>query len=137
MAPLPKGFSLQALPISAAIAEGRTKDAERLTYDILNAGNADKVVQKIAADMIRRHKRPRGRKKSLPQFWLQIGEQFSWLRSDGVKYEDALRQVADEFGYSETHVRKAIKEYDDAREASEDATRELYEEWEARDGRRK
>jgi hypothetical protein len=109
MAPMPKGFSVQASPIKAALSEGRTEDAKTLLVDILRAGKADYVVQGLAADMLRPPKRARGRKPALPRHWLDIGEEFHWLRDDGVRYEDALRQLAEKFGYSETHVRKAVR----------------------------
>lgn len=121
---LPPGFSLQAIPIRAALSEGRTADAETLVAEILRAGSADRVVQQIAAEMIKPPKRARGRRKALPQHWLEIGEQFEWLRADGVKYEDALAQLATKFGYSETHVRTAVATYAEARAASDEASRE-------------
>lgn len=129
MAPLPRNFSFQAGPIQSALSEGRTDDAKRLTFEILMAGNADHVVQKIAAEMILPPKRPRGRKKALTRHWYEIGEDFNHLRGTGIKYEVALQQVADKYGFSESHVRKAVREYDEAREAHDEATREAYEEW--------
>lgn len=127
MAKLPEGFSSQAIPIEAALAEGRTEDAKTLIVDLLLAGNADRVVQKLAAKMIKPPKRNRGRQKALTRHWLDIGEQFHWLRDDGMKYEEALQQLARQFGYSESHVRKAIVEYDEAKAASDEASREYYE----------
>jgi hypothetical protein len=124
MAPLPKGFSLQASPIQAALSEGRTEDAKTLVVAILRTGKADYVVQGLAADLLKPPKSPRGRKKALPRHWLEIGEQFGWLRNDGVPYEEALRQVAKKFGYSETHVRTAIRTYQEAKEAHDEASRE-------------
>ncbi|OWK25101.1 hypothetical protein AJ87_14565 [Rhizobium yanglingense] len=115
MAKLPDGFSLQAIPIKSALAEGRTEDAKTAIVKILLAGKADKVVQRLAAEMIKPPKRKRGRKSALTRHWLEIGEQFRWLRDDGVKYEEALRVLSERFGYSETHVRKAISEFDEAR----------------------
>ncbi|MGO7185942.1 hypothetical protein ACCT14_32025 [Rhizobium brockwellii] len=115
MAKLPDGFSLQALPIESALAEGRTEDAKTAIVAILLTGKADKVVQRIAAEMIKPPKRKRGRKPALARHWLEIGEEFRLLRDDGVKYDDALRLLSAKFGYSETHVRKAVAEYDEAR----------------------
>lgn len=124
MAPLPKGFSLQALPIEAALSEGRTEDAKTLVVEILRSGKADPIVQGLAADLLKPAKRPRGRKRALPRYWLDIGEQFGWLRNNGVPYDEALRQVATKFGYSETHVRTAIRTYQEAKEAHDEASRE-------------
>ncbi|NGN44343.1 hypothetical protein G6N74_25045 [Mesorhizobium sp. CGMCC 1.15528] len=124
MAPLPKNFSSKALPIEAALSEGRTNDARTLIVDSLLTGEADGVVQRLAAEMLKPPKRKRGRQKALTQYWLEIGEQFHRLRREGTKYEDALCKVADKFGYSETHVRKAIAEYEDAKEAHDEASRE-------------
>ncbi|QKD04274.1 hypothetical protein [Mesorhizobium loti] len=124
MAPLPKGFSLQVLPIEAALSEGRTEDAKTLMVDVLRSGKADAVVQRLAADMLKPPKRPRGRKKALPRYWLEIGEQFGWLRDDGVLYEEALRKLAKKFGCSETHVRKAVTTFQEAKEAHDMENRE-------------
>ncbi|MXN45904.1 hypothetical protein GR138_11935 [Shinella kummerowiae] len=124
MAKLPDGFSLQALPIEIAMAEGRTEDAKTAIVAVLLAGNADKVVQRIAAEMIKPPKRARGRAKSLTRHWLDIGEQFHWLRNDSVKYEDAMVILSQRFGYSESHIRKAIAEFDAAKAASDEASRE-------------
>ncbi len=121
MAKLPDGFSLQAVPIKSALAEGRTEDAKTLVVDLLRAGKADKVVQELAAAMIKPPKRKRGRQRANTRHWLDIGEQFHWLRDDGVPYEDALRQLSERFGYSESHVRNAIAEYDAVKEAHDEA----------------
>ena len=119
MAKLPSSFSLQAIPVRAALSEGRTADAVTLLVDILRAGNADAVFQRIAADLLRPSKQKRGRKKSLPRHWHEIGEQFHWMRDDGVRYEDALRRLADRFGYSETHIRTAVATYDTAKDEND------------------
>lgn len=125
MAPLPKGFSIKAVPIQAALSEGRTKDAERLTVELLRTGKADAAVQRIAADMISPpKKRGRGRPKALPAHWHEIGEEFSWLRDDGVLYETAVERLSTKFGYSETHVRSAVRIFDAAKDAHREATAE-------------
>jgi hypothetical protein len=116
MAKLPDGFSMRAVPIRAALSEGRTEDARTAIVELLRAGKADKVVQRLAADLLKPTKRGRGRRKSLPRHWYEIGEEFGLLRDDGVKCEDARQQVARKFGYSETHVRKAIATYENAKD---------------------
>ncbi|MDR9760554.1 hypothetical protein RJJ37_13040 [Rhizobium redzepovicii] len=115
MAKLPDGFSVQAIPINAALAEGRTEDAKTAIVELLRTGNADRVVQRLAAEMIRPPKRARGRRQALTRHWIEIGEQFHLLRDEGAKYEDVLRLLSEKFGYSETHVRKAVSEYDEVR----------------------
>ena len=124
MAPLPKGFSLQASPIQAALSEGRTEDAKTLVVAILRSGKADYVVQALAADLLKPPKRPRGRKKALTRHWYEIGEQFHRLRDDGVKYEDAMHQLSEKFVFSESHIRKAVAEFDRAKEAHDMENRE-------------
>jgi hypothetical protein len=119
MAKLPDGFSLQVLPIESALAEGRTEDAKTAIVEILLTGKADKVVQRLAAEMIKPPMRKRGRKPALARHWLDIGEQFYSMRTDGVKYEKALLILSKKFGYSETHIRKAIAEYNEARSAAD------------------
>lgn len=129
MARLPPGFSIQAGPIQAALSEGRTPDAKRLICEILLAGKADAVVQKLAAEMILPPSRPRGRKKALTRHWYEIGEEFHHLRGNGVKYDETHLQIAQKYKCSVSHVRKAVREYDEAREAADEATRESYKEW--------
>ncbi|CAN7701059.1 hypothetical protein [Mesorhizobium sp. LjNodule214] len=124
MAPFPKVFSLQASAIKSALSEGRTKDARDLIVDILRSGKADTVVQGLAADLLKPAKRARGRKASLTRHWFEIGEQFHRLRDDGVRYEDAMHQLAEKFGYSETHIRKAVSGFDSAKEAHDAEHRE-------------
>lgn len=123
MARLPPGYSLQASPIESALAEGRTEDARRMVVDLLKAGTADPVVQAIAADLIRPPKRPRGRRKTLPQHWFDIGQDFHHLRGTGRGYEETLAELAAKYGFSESHIRNAVSEYDAAKQAHDDAAR--------------
>ncbi|MBN9055919.1 MAG: hypothetical protein BGO06_15590 [Shinella sp. 65-6] len=123
MARLPDSFSLQALPIEAALSEDRTEDAKTAICALLNAGTADAVVQKIAASLIRSPRRKRGRQKALAKHWFEIGEEFHAMRSAGMLYDDALLRLSATFGYAETTIRKAIKEYDAAKAASDEASR--------------
>lgn len=124
MAKLPEGYSLQASPIETALSEGRTEDAKTLIYEVLMSGRADEVVQRLAAAMIKPATKSRGRQKALPHHWFDIGTEFHSLRSSSVNYEDALRFVADRFGYSETHCRKAIREFEEAKAEHDKANRE-------------
>lgn len=124
MAKLPPGYSLQASPIQSALSEGRTEDAKRLIVEILRAGNADRITQAIAADIIKGARRKRGRQKALPKFWYEIAEDFRHLRGDGRSYEDTLADLSKKYGFSETHIRNAIAEYEAAKEAHDEATRE-------------
>jgi hypothetical protein len=115
MAKLPDGFSLQAIPIQSALAEGRKEDAKTEIVRLLLTGKADKIVQLLAAEMIRPPKKKRGRPQALKRHWLEIGEQFQELRDNGVKYEEALHLVSKKFGYSKTHIRDAVTLYDEAK----------------------
>lgn len=124
MAKLPDGYSLQASPIQAAIAEGRTDDAKTLIVAILLSGKADKVTQAIAASMIKPPKRSRGRQAAQTQHWFDIGQDFHWLRSAGTRYENVLSELSRKYGYSETHIRKAVAEYDSAKDAADEASRD-------------
>lgn len=123
MAKLPDTFSLQAIPIHTAISEGRTEDAKTLIVAILSEGRADKVVQRIAASMIKGPKAKRGRKTSLPRHWLDIGPDFHSMRENGERYDDVLRELAKRYGYSETHIRKAVALYNQAIEDAAEASR--------------
>ncbi|MEW9614915.1 hypothetical protein AB3G45_13905 [Shinella sp. S4-D37] len=124
MARLPDGFSLQALPIEAALSEGRTEDAKTAIVALLKAGTADKVVQRLAAEMIKPPKRKRGRQKAHTRYWFDIGEEFHSLRGRGEKYEDVLLLLSKKFCHSESHIRKAVAEYNEAKAAADEASRE-------------
>lgn len=123
MPKLPPSYSLQASPIRSALAEGRTEDAKRMVVELLIAGRADRIVQSIAANMIKPPKRPRGRRKTLPQYWFDIGQDFHHLRDDGRGYEDTLAELSAKFGFSETHIRNAVVEYDAAMASHNEDTR--------------
>lgn len=123
MAKLPFLVSIQAIPIEAALSEGRTEDAKTMVVERLLAGNADQSVQRIAAELIKPKTSGRGRRKARTRYWLDIGEMYNELRDQQLKREEALAQVADRFGVSETHVRTAVKEYDAAKEAHDEASR--------------
>lgn len=127
MARLPPDFSMQAVPIEAAIDEGRKEDAKYLVCEILLTGKADKVVQRLAAEMIRPPKRGKGRPKSLPQHWLDIGSAYDDLRSRGMKYEDAMSELERRYGFADATLRKAIAFYNDAKAAHNEATAEYYD----------
>ncbi|CDZ60299.1 Hypothetical protein NGAL_HAMBI2605_09390 [Neorhizobium galegae bv. orientalis] len=122
MAKFPPGFSLQASPIKSALSEGRVHDARRMVVDLLKTGKADEVVQAIAADLLAPPKRSRGRRKTMPAYWFEIAEEFYHLRWAGRRYEDALALVADKYGYSESHCRNAIAQYDEAKAAADEAS---------------
>ena len=124
MAKLPPGFSLQAIRIQSALSEGRTADARKLVLDLLRAGTADRVVQGIAANMLKPPKRGRGRQKTMPQHWFDIGQDFHDLRSRGQLYETVLATLAAKYGFSETHVRNAVRIFDEAKDAHDEATRD-------------
>ncbi len=46
------------------------------------------------------------------------------MRGRGVKYEDALRKLSEDFGRSETNIRTAIAYYDESKAAHDEATAE-------------
>lgn len=87
-----------------------------MVVDLLRAGKADKVVQSIAAEMIKPPKRPPGRPKTLPAFWIEIGEDFYRMREAGVRYDTVLSELVAKYGFSETHIRNALAVYDDVDE---------------------
>jgi hypothetical protein len=119
MAEIPEGYSYWGSQITSALSEGRDSDAEDLIVKILRAGNADEVVQGLAADMIARPPRKRGRRRTLPKQWLDIASEYHHQRSNRLTYEAAMQVVTDEFKCSETHVRNCVREYDEAKAAND------------------
>ncbi|MGO7271036.1 hypothetical protein G7039_01410 [Rhizobium leguminosarum] len=94
-----------------------------MVVELLRAGKADRIVQGIAADLIRPPKRGRGRQKTFPQHWFDIGQDFHSLREGGKGYEETLADLATKFGFSESHIRNAVAEYDEAKAAHDEAAR--------------
>jgi hypothetical protein len=113
MAKLPPSFSLQAVHIRSALNQGRTEDARRMVIELLQAGKADRIVQGIAANLLKPPKRQAGRPKALPAFWIEIGEDFYRMREAGVRYDTVLSELGAKYGFSESHIRNAIATYDD------------------------
>jgi len=124
MARIPGGFSSQAFAIESAIHEGRDGDARNLLFKALSAGNADEQTQTLAARYFAPQTRRRGRPKSAPAHWFDIGVEFHSMRGCGVKYEDALGELSEKFGRSETNIRTAVAYYDEAKAAHDEATAE-------------
>lgn len=122
MAPLSKPFSVAAQPIAAAIGDGRAEDAMHALVRLLKAGNADKVVQALAAKWIETiglrpgdAKALRGGRKELPKEWLDIAEMVTSLQEDGETYRAAIENTARHFGYSERHIEKCVAMWNGAK----------------------
>ncbi|RDL51821.1 hypothetical protein BLJAPNOD_02963 [Ensifer sp. M14] len=127
MAKLPEGFSLQAMPIEAALAEGRDEDAKQVIFEILSSGTADRVTQRLAAEMLKPPKRKRGRRKELPKHWYLIATRYLDLQSQGVKYDDLIETLEKEFRFSERHILNALAEYRSAKAAHDEATQAYHD----------
>ncbi|MNV68536.1 hypothetical protein D3C71_1613970 [compost metagenome] len=127
MAKLPEGFSLQAMPIEAALAEGRDEDAKQAIFEILSSGTADRVTQRLAAEMLKPPKRKRGRRKELPKHWYLIATRYLHLQSQGVKYDDLIETLEKEFRFSERHILNALAEYRSAKAAHDEATQAYHD----------
>ena len=115
MAPLPKPISFAALPISSALSEGRAEDAMDELIRLLETGNADRVVQKIAADWIRTlgiragdAKALRGGRPAVRKEWLDIAEMVRALQDDGKTYGAAVEETMAYFGYKRRHVESCV-----------------------------
>ena len=83
MAPLPKTFSISANTIETAINDGRAEEAMHKVAAALEAGNADRAVQRLAAEWMMTvglkpgdAKALRGARKAFPEEWLDIAH---WL----------------------------------------------------------
>lgn len=118
MAPLPKKFSVAAVPITAAVHEGRAEDAMDMLLAALESGEADSAVQLIAADWIRTlglkpgdPKALRQGARALPKEWIEIGVMATDLQGAGRSYDDAVSETAAYFGYSSRHVETCLALY--------------------------
>ncbi|MGU3492928.1 hypothetical protein ACLBXM_02700 [Xanthobacteraceae bacterium A53D] len=98
--------------LQMALKAGRKKQVLLRICELLREGNADAQVQAMAAEMLT--PKPRGRPPSLPRDWFEIAQRFEDLRSEGMKYEDAMLEVIGEFGTSDGHVRGCLKIYREA-----------------------
>ncbi|MCS3896031.1 hypothetical protein M2171_005164 [Bradyrhizobium japonicum USDA 38] len=115
MVKLSNPFSVAAQSISAAISEGRAEDALHALVRQLEAGDADKVVQALAARWIATlglrpgdAKALRGGHKELLKEWLDIAEMVIGLQNDGETYERAVAKTKEHFGYTERHIQKCV-----------------------------
>ncbi|MGB3273849.1 MAG: hypothetical protein WBA66_13280 [Xanthobacteraceae bacterium] len=116
MAPLPREFDTFAVAARAALSEGRREDAITVIVERLRTGNASAEMQAIAADLLRPpQKRGKGRPKSQPQFWYEIGTDLDDLMGGGLTYENAIEALAKKYGVSERHVGNAARYYRDAK----------------------
>lgn len=113
MAPLPKNFSIPAIPIRSAISEGRVDEAMQKLTAILETGEADSAIQMLAAEWILTvgikpgdAKALRNGAAALPDEWCDIAEVVTQLRDEGMPYADAVAEAAVRFGYSERHVQR-------------------------------
>jgi hypothetical protein len=119
MAPLPRKFDRHVVAARAALAEGRREDAITVIIERLRAGSASAEMQAIAAELLRPpRKRGKGRPKSQPQFWYEIGTDLDALMSDGKSYEAATEAIARKYGVSERHVGNAARYYRDAKNSA-------------------
>lgn len=103
--------SLRAFDIWVRLNDGREDEARQMVIADLDAGRADDQVQWIAAQMLKPKQRGRGRPSHRPTKWLEAGEAFESLRSDGMKYEAAILATAQKIGQSPEHVETAVTLY--------------------------
>jgi hypothetical protein len=111
MAPLTKPFSVAANGLQTAINDGRAEEAMHKLAALLEAGNADRAVQRLAAEWIiivglkpGDAKALRCGRKAFPKEWLNIAEMVAELQGSGETYADAVLKTAEHFGYGERHV---------------------------------
>ena len=126
MAPLPKSFSIPAIPIRSAISEGRVEEAMQKLAQILESGKADSAIQTLAAEWILTvgikpgdAKALRNGAAALPTDWYDIAEMVNHLRDDGNTYAHAVAETANRFGYSERHVQKCYTLWNQAGESAD------------------
>lgn len=115
MAKLPKRFDWREVEIRGMLSEGREQDGRTALVEILSAGEATPALQALAADLIKPAKRRPGRRKEQPKHWYDIGSAFDEARSDGVTYEEAIAELSERFGFSEAHIKNAIRFYEQGR----------------------
>ncbi len=126
MAPLPKSFSIPAIPIRSAISEGRVEEAMQKIAQILESGKADPAIQMLAAEWILTvgikpgdAKALRNGAAALPSDWYDIAEVVNRLRDDGSTYAHAVAETANSFGYSERHVQKCYALWNQSNESAD------------------
>ncbi|MCK1275874.1 hypothetical protein IVB46_11590 [Bradyrhizobium sp. 61] len=114
MAPLPKTFDCYAVEARGALAEGRTQDAITIVVERLRTGTASAELQALAARLLRPPKKGRGKPKSDPSHWFEIGTEFEDQMSRmGLSYEEAAAALAKKFGYSERQIGVAVRYFRD------------------------
>jgi hypothetical protein len=118
MAPLSRAFSVAANSLETAINDGRAEEAMHKLAALLEAGNADKAVQRLAAEWIMTlglragdAKALRGGRKAFPEEWLEIAQMVTDLQDGGETYRAAVEKAAKHFGYGERHVEKCVADW--------------------------
>jgi uncharacterized protein HemY len=118
MAPLPKVFSVAANSLETAINDGRAEEALHKLAALLETGNADQAVQRLAAEWILTiglkpgdAKALRGGRKEFPKEWLDIAQMVADLQDRGETYRAAIENTAEHFGYSPRHVEKCVAKW--------------------------
>ncbi len=124
MAELRFTFDAKAFAIECMINEGRKADALTAICEQLRAG-ASLSVQKLAADFLLPSARKKGRPKTNPKHWLEIGDKFNLMLDDGKTWETILVHLSAKYGYSESQIRRAKKVYDEATRRHDEAVREF------------
>jgi hypothetical protein len=110
MAKLPP-YCDQAREIEYLMRQGRRQEAIAKAVVVLRAGAASSLVQNLVAELLQPAPKGRGRPAALPWRWAEMGEEFEALRDSGVTHEQAIRQIADRFGRSESAVEKTVRMY--------------------------
>jgi hypothetical protein len=121
-------FNPQFLDVQGLFHSNRRDEAIRLAQKHLRDGYSSPPFLKLVADLLDPPPagRGRGRPKQWPRRWLEIGQEFCDLRECGIKYDDALAQLADREHASEETIRRTIKFYNKALERFDAIDEEEY-----------
>jgi hypothetical protein len=124
MPKLPEPFDGNIIDIDRLFHGGHRIRAVRRAQELLREGYSSVPFLKLVAEMLDAPaKTGAGRPRAAYYRWLEVGEEFYELR-ETMNYEDAIATLIKSEGASEATIRRAIKVYDGAIEAHEQASRD-------------
>jgi hypothetical protein len=100
-----------ASEIEALLSQGRRQEAITLAVRNLRSGYDTQNFLTAVADLLEPQKRGRGRPKAWPWRWIDIGQKFEVLRSEGKTHGDAVYELAKKFGRSARTIEETVSFY--------------------------
>jgi hypothetical protein len=100
-----------ASEIENLLSQGRRQEAITLAVRNLRDGYDTRNFLTVVADLLEPQNRGRGRPKVRPWRWIEIGEKFEVLRSEGKTHRDAVDELVKKFGRCARTIEETVSFY--------------------------